>query len=312
MANFNASIIPFDAQGAFGPALTLIYKSKDLTESEIATIAHIIEKNFTAMAAKAKDDKMGIFVPTGKDELCRFIVLRNSQKRPVLATEMISQQFFQSMQNHRVNEASHQKMMKDIVPAMLNVAKPHFPDLDSSDKSLIEWTSRFVECYMTEGQISSYVVVSEAFMKERMRVAEFVSTLVKEQKLSENDFGFVIHLLKQMKFPLTSSDLVWNIMSYLMQHPNHHDVALELVMAYDSFLRNSKDLDPRLAANDIVGKTYLMRLLIQNPNCKVVLEAVKAYASLFMMSQDPQRAANDVVGKLHLLQAKLFPKVTTS
>ncbi len=311
MANFNASIIPFDAQGAFGPALTLIYKSKDLNESEIATIAHIIEENFTAMAAKAKDDKMGIFVPTGKDELCRFIVLRNSQKRPVLATEMISQQFFQSMQNHRVNEASHQKMMKDIVPAMLNVAKPHFPDLDSSDKSLIEWTSRFVECYMTEGQISSYVVVSEAFMKERMRVAEFVSTLVKEQKLSEYDFGLIIHLLKKVEFPLTSSDLVWNIMSLLMKNPNLQPVALELVKSYERVLMNSKDLDPQLVANDIVGKTYFLGLLLQNPNCQVVLEVVKAYASLFMMSQDPQRAANDVVGKLHLLQAKLFPKVTT-
>jgi hypothetical protein len=208
---------------------------------------------------------MGVFVPNGKEELCRFIVLRNSEKRPVLATEMIAQQFFQSMQNHRVNEASHMKMMRDIVPTMLNVAKPHFPDLDCNDKSLVEWAARFVECYMTEGQISSYLVVSDAFMKERIRVAGFVSSLVTEQKLSETDFRLVINLLKQMKFPLTSIDVMCNLMSQLMQNPNH----------------------------------------------QVVLEVVKAYANLFMMSQDPQLAANDVVGKLHLLQAKLFPKVTT-
>lgn len=66
----NTSIIPFDAQDAFGPALTLIFKSKDLTEGEIAKIAHIIEENFTALAAKAKDDKMGVFIPNCKEELC--------------------------------------------------------------------------------------------------------------------------------------------------------------------------------------------------------------------------------------------------
>lgn len=239
MANLNTSIIPFDAQGAFGPALTLIYKSKDLTEGEIAKIAHIIEENFTALAAKAKDDKMGVFIPNGKEELCRFIVLRNSEKRPVLVTEMIGQQFFQSMQNHRVNEASHLKMTRDIVPTMLNVAKPHFPDLDCNDRGLVEWAARFVECYMTEGQISSYLVVSDAFMKERMRVAGFVSTLVKEQKLSETDFELAVHLMKQ-----------------LMQNPNHQTV-LEVVNAYSNLFTMSEN--PQLAANDVVGKLHLFQ-----------------------------------------------------
>lgn len=199
-----SSLVAFDQQGPFGPAMTLIYNSQYYNGQGVLDLANLLKVNFM---------KLAHVKPKGKLEFCMFVVKRNQSNTPITPAEIIGTKFFQNMQKSEPSPIYHEKVLGIIVPRMLKTAQDQFPNSkeEGADSSPVkEWIARFVESYMTEEQIKKHcelqVTISEKIMEERKSIGMDIYKLATAKNLTESDLDALLDVSRVALDKLQKAD----------------------------------------------------------------------------------------------------------
>jgi hypothetical protein len=185
------SLVPFDQKGIIGPAMSLIYNNDCYTPKGILEIADLLKKNYLSLA-KTK--------PTGKKEFCAFIDQCRQFNQPVTATDVVSRKFFQNMQKAHSDPVIHQKIMDNIVPAIVRTFEGYVPQLGVETKHLgvvTEWMGYVLESYLTNDQIEKISTgkdsVNDQIMEERKKIGIELTEAAMQNKINALDLVTLVH-----------------------------------------------------------------------------------------------------------------------
>lgn len=142
-----SSLVGFDQQGAFGPAITLMFNAQYFNAKGVADVAELLRRNFKKLTQKELE---------GKKEFCALVLQKNKMNSSITSAEIIHSVFFQNMQQSKHSPAYHEKVLNLIVPRMLKTVQEYIPQADIENPELSEWTARFVGSYITESQVQKF------------------------------------------------------------------------------------------------------------------------------------------------------------
>lgn len=226
------SLVPFDPQGAMGPAFSLIFNHEKLTPANVSDIVTLLEVNFERLAHRK---------PEGSEDLISMIGLIKSSPidQKMKRVAMLSQRFFVNMQNKNLPFDCHAKMVNVIVPEVLKEASKHFNNIDCNDADLKEWTANFLQCWYSEEKIRNFVVVDAAFMEERKRIGTDLYKAV----MTKDDFDRIGLVCQKVVEELCASD--------------NKTLTLNVVADYLKLFARAPD--PMAASKDILGSLPAMK-----------------------------------------------------
>lgn len=193
-------LVHFDQKGPFGPAMTLIYQAQYYNELGIKELANLLKANFMKLASVR---------PKGKKEFCAFVLEKNQSQSTITPAEIIGTKFFQSMQKKEPVH-QHDKVLNFIVPHMLKTVQEQLPESYVESDIVNEWTSRFVESYITEEQIRNHsdlqAGVREKIMEERKAIGAELYKAATTKKLTEKDLDSLIDMSRIVMERLQKAD----------------------------------------------------------------------------------------------------------
>lgn len=192
------SLVPFDQQGAFGPAVTLIYSSQYLNKKGISELANLLQAKYMDLA---------LVKPKDKKAFCTFLL---ENQLTITPTQVIGTQFFKNMQKAEPSPLYHEKVLGFIVPRLMKTVQEHFPQAKSNNaeaQQVKEWAAGFLESCMTkeliDKQCNSQDSLSEEIWKERGTIGAKLCDQITANKLTENDLNLILEVdqtaLKRLK-----------------------------------------------------------------------------------------------------------------
>ncbi len=211
-----SGLVSFDPNGAFGPAVTLIYNAQNFSKKGLYEVVDLLKENFTNLSSVK---------PKGKTEFCAFVLDSNETLTP---KDIISTRFFQNMQKESTH---HQKILEHVVPCMMKAAKV-------DDPTIQKWAARFFACYLTEDQINKISISQsdDRTKEERSKIGKDLYEACVSKKLTAKDFDAILAIGK-----------------FAMQQLNECDHSAETLNFSGRYLQLfAMNKDPAALGNDVL------------------------------------------------------------
>ncbi|MBA3815685.1 MAG: hypothetical protein H0X29_04035 [Parachlamydiaceae bacterium] len=197
--NITIPHVPYDANGVFGAAVTLLFQPPYEKEA-LKQVAKGLKKNYENMSSEH-------IKPAHCSEFSPYLLDRIARNKPVTPKKIMETGFCEQMQCKQLSPL-HDRVTKILVPAMLNQVKPFIPAIGNQypeQDEINNWLAKFVESYLSEKQLTDHCDFQEVLGKNpaitntRNQIGRIIYDLVQKKAFNSNDLNALLKGIEDPK-----------------------------------------------------------------------------------------------------------------